>query len=142
MAINGAKKRILLQPYDFTSPEIIRALSATKDRGVDVEAILDKINRSGRYSGATHLMNHHIPVWIDGSVAIAHNKVMMIDGNSIITGSFNFTRSAQLKNAENILLIRHAFARLYSRSWAWGKVSVRGTTKQSGVGKRNILSAA
>ena len=42
---------------------------------------------------------------IDNKVAIAHNKVMVIDNKNIITGSFNFTKSAQDRNAENVLII-------------------------------------
>lgn len=120
-AIDGAKKQILVQAYGFTSPAIIRALGAAKARGVDVEVILDKINKSSRYGGVTYLKNHNIPVWIDDSVAIAHNKVMVIDDDSVISGSFNFTQAAQVKNAENILLITHApaLARIYAKDWTW-----------------------
>jgi len=120
-AINGANKQVLVQAYGFTSEPIIKALGDAKARGVDVEAILDKTNESKRYSGATYLRNHDIAVWIDSSVAIAHNKVMVIDGDSVITGSFNFTKAAQEKNAENVLLIRHApaLAKEYSKNWMW-----------------------
>lgn len=120
-AINSARKQVLVQAYGFTSAPIIKALADARARGIDVEAILDKSNRSGRYSGATYLVNHHIPVWIDDSVAIAHSKVMIIDGSAVITGSFNFTQAAQSKNAENVLLITNApaLAREYSKNWHW-----------------------
>ena len=53
-------------------------------------------SKSGsRYSAATYLGNAGIPVWVDTKVAIAHNKVMVIDGATVITGSFNFTAAAQ-----------------------------------------------
>lgn len=122
-AINGAKKQVLIQAYGFTSAPIINALGDAKARGVDVEAILDKTNESKRYSGATYLSYHNIPVWIDNTVAIAHNKVMVIDGDSVITGSFNFTQAAQQKNAENILFLEHvpALAKLYIKDWMWRK---------------------
>jgi len=45
---------------------------------------------------------------IDANHAIAHNKVMIIDGETVLTGSFNFTKAAQEKNAENLLIIRDA----------------------------------
>ncbi len=122
-AINGAKKQVLVQAYGFTSLPIIKALGDAKARGLDVEAILDKSNKSSRYSGATYLSNLDIPVWIDDSVAIAHNKVMVIDGDSVITGSFNFTQAAQDRNAENVLLIAHApaLAKDYAKDWMWRK---------------------
>ena len=46
---------------------------------------------------------------IDAAHAIAHNKVMTIDGETVVTGSFNFTRAAEEKNAENLLEIRDKF---------------------------------
>lgn len=122
-AINVAKKQVLVQAYGFTSAPIIKALGDAKARGVDVEAILDKSNESKRYTGASYLSNHNIPVWIDDSVAIAHNKVMVIDGDSVITGSFNFTQAAQKSNAENVLFIAHApaLAKDYLNNWLWRK---------------------
>ena len=45
---------------------------------------------------------------IDDRVAIAHNKVLVIDGKHVITGSFNFTRAAQSRNAENVLVVTDA----------------------------------
>jgi hypothetical protein len=36
-----------------------------------------------------------IPVYIDAEHAIAHNKIMVIDGQTVITGSFNFTNAAE-----------------------------------------------
>jgi phosphatidylserine/phosphatidylglycerophosphate/cardiolipin synthase-like enzyme len=50
--------------------------------------------------------NAGIAVWVDTRVAIAHNKVMVVDGVTVITGSFNFTAAAQNRNAENLLVIR------------------------------------
>lgn len=122
-AINGAKKQVLVQAYGFTSAPIIKALGEAKARGVDVRAILDRTNASKRYSGATYLSNHAIPVWIDDSVAIAHSKVMIIDGDDVITGSFNFTKAAQERNAENVLHLTHvpALATLYAKNWMWRK---------------------
>lgn len=59
-----------------------------------------------------------LPVAIDHKVAIAHNKVMVIDGATVITGSFNFTKAAQDKNAEDLLVIRDAdLARQYLANW-------------------------
>ena len=122
-AIDLARQQILVQAYGFTSAPIIQALGQAKARGVDVAAILDKSNETGRYSGATYLINHQIPVWIDGSVRIAHNKVMIIDGRTVVTGSFNFTKAAQKDNAENVLILWNApaLAAAYVRDWQWRK---------------------
>ncbi len=117
-AIGQAKESIYVQAYSFTSVPIAKALVDAARRGVKVIAILDKSQRSERYTGATFLRNEGIPVWIDADHAIAHNKVMVLDGNVVVTGSFNFTRAAEEKNAENLLIIRdQRLAKLYTNNW-------------------------
>ena len=118
-AIDGARKTILVQAYSFTSAPIAGALKGARDRGVEVRVILDKGQRTERYSGLTYLRHAGIPVWIDTVRGLAHNKVMVIDAGTVITGSFNFTKSAEESNAENLLVIRDpALAALYARYWA------------------------
>jgi phosphatidylserine/phosphatidylglycerophosphate/cardiolipin synthase-like enzyme len=103
--INQAKTEVLLQAYSFTSQPIARALIQAKKRGVKIIAVLDKSNRTQKYSAATFLKNMGIPVFIDDNHAIAHNKIMIIDNRVVITGSFNFTLAAENKNAENLLIL-------------------------------------
>ena len=117
-AIGQAQKSILVQAYSFTSAPIAQALVEAHKRGVEVHVVLDKSQKTERYSGATFLANAGIDVRIDAKHAIAHNKVMVLDGESIITGSFNFTKAAQEKNAENLLVILdHNLAALYAKNW-------------------------
>jgi len=83
----------------------------------------------GEKSGTTHhgfsgknfekeLINLGIPVKIDAQHAIAHNKVMIIDGETVITGSFNFTKRAEENNAENLLVIHdRKLAERYTKNW-------------------------
>lgn len=117
--IAGARKSILVQAYSFTSTPIAGALVEAKSRGVDVRVILDKSQRSERYTSATYLANHGVPVWIDAAHAIAHNKVMVIDGETVLTGSFNFTKAAEEKNAENVIVLHGnlGLARIYAANW-------------------------
>jgi phosphatidylserine/phosphatidylglycerophosphate/cardiolipin synthase-like enzyme len=98
---------------------IAAALMEAKRRGVDVRAVLDRSQRTERYSGASFLANAGIPVVIDEKPAIAHNKVLVIDAVTTITGSFNFTRAAQKHNAENVFVIRgdREIARRYADNW-------------------------
>ena len=118
-ALKGAKKSVFVQAYSFTSAPIARALVDAKKRGVDVQVILDKSQRAEKYSSATFLANEGIPTYIDSIHKIAHNKVMVIDGVTVITGSFNFTKSAEEGNAENLLVIAHApeLAARYTANW-------------------------
>jgi phosphatidylserine/phosphatidylglycerophosphate/cardiolipin synthase-like enzyme len=89
--LNKVKSTVLVQAYTFTSAPIAKALLNAHKRGVKIEVILDKSQRTQKYSSATFLYNQGIPIKIDAQHAIAHNKVMIIDGETVITGSFNFT---------------------------------------------------
>ena len=116
--INAARSEILVQAYSFTSAEIGKALINAHKRGVKVEAILDRSQRTAKYSWATFLANMRIPTYIDSEHAIAHNKVIIIDAFTTITGSFNFTKAAQERNAENLLVIRSKeIAKAYRENW-------------------------
>jgi phosphatidylserine/phosphatidylglycerophosphate/cardiolipin synthase-like enzyme len=70
-----------------------------------VQVILDKSQRTEQYSSADFLPNQGVPTTVDANHAISHNKVMVIDGETVITGSFNFTKAAQERNAENVLIV-------------------------------------
>jgi phosphatidylserine/phosphatidylglycerophosphate/cardiolipin synthase-like enzyme len=118
--IDEAKKSIYVQAYGFTSQPIIEAVGNAKGRGLEVKVILDKVNETEKQgNGAKYLRGKNIDVLIDSKVAIAHNKVMVIDGKNIITGSFNFTKSAQDRNAENVLIILDdsTVAKKYITNW-------------------------
>lgn len=104
--ISKAKHTIQVQAYSFTSTPIAKALLDAHKRGVKVEAVLDKSQKSAKYTSATFLKNAGIPVYIDDKHAIAHNKIIIIDQSTLITGSFNFTKAAEEKNAENLLIIK------------------------------------
>ena len=114
----AAKSRVLVQAYSFTSLPIARALAEAHRRGVRVEVLLDKSQHSHPYAAAAILMRAGVPVKIDAVHAIAHNKVMVIDGATVLTGSFNFTESAEDRNAENLLVVRDAaVAARYAKNW-------------------------
>jgi hypothetical protein len=106
--VNAAKQQILVQAYSFTSAPIAKALVDAHKRGVTILTVLDKSNETEKYSAATFLVNAGIQTLIDDQHAIAHNKVMVIDSATILTGSFNFTKAAEEKNAENLLVIKDA----------------------------------
>ena len=116
--INAAKTSILVQAYSFTSAPIAKALVDAHKRGVDMRVILDKSQRGEKYSSADFVLHAGIPTFIDTKHAIAHNKIMVIDGQTIITGSFNFTKNAEDNNAENLLVIHSPeLATTYTANW-------------------------
>lgn len=116
--INQAQTEILVQAYSFTSVPIAKSLRAAHKRGVHVEIILDQSQRKEKYSSADFTAHAGIPTYIDSAHTIAHNKVMIIDKVVVITGSFNFTRAAEEKNAENLLVFKSAeLAKVYVDNW-------------------------
>jgi phosphatidylserine/phosphatidylglycerophosphate/cardiolipin synthase-like enzyme len=117
--IDKAKSEILVQAYSFTSAPIAKALLNAHKRNMKVVVILDKSQRKEKYTSATFLANSGIPTYIDDKHAIAHNKIMIIDRETVITGSFNFTKAAEEKNAENLLIIKNkGLAKLYLDNWS------------------------
>jgi phosphatidylserine/phosphatidylglycerophosphate/cardiolipin synthase-like enzyme len=105
-ALNEAKQSVYVQAYSFTSAPIAKALVEAHKRGVKVQVILDQSQRTEKYSEADFTAHAGIPTFIDAQHAIAHNKVMVIDDETVVTGSFNFTKAAEEHNAENLLVIR------------------------------------
>jgi phosphatidylserine/phosphatidylglycerophosphate/cardiolipin synthase-like enzyme len=123
-AIDAAHHSILMQAYSFTDGRIFEALGRAVQRGVDLDVILDKSDLKHYRewpSVAERLAAMHIPVWIDDTVETAHNKVLILDGTDVITGSYNFSYAADERNAENLLYLRHApeLARAYVEDWQW-----------------------
>jgi len=117
-ALANTRTNVYVQAYSFTSQPIAKALIDAHKRGVKVFVLLDRSQRTEKYSSATFLTNYGVPTWIDARHAIAHNKVMILDGQTVITGSFNFTKAAEEKNAENLLIIQDAaIASKYLTNW-------------------------
>ena len=116
--IGNAEASIFMQAYIFESADIAKALVAAHKKGVKVEVILDRRQRKESYGIADFLANSGIPTRIDSAHAYAHNKVIVIDEETVITGSFNFTKSAEDKNAENLLVIKDKeLALKYAENW-------------------------
>ncbi len=104
--IEASKSEIRVQAYSFTSAPIANALISALKRGVRIEIVLDKSQRREKYTAADFVTHAGIPTFIDDRHAIAHNKVIIIDQRVLVTGSFNFTKAAEEKNAENLLVIK------------------------------------
>ncbi len=116
--IRNAQYNIHVQAYSFTSARIAGALAAATAKGIHVYVILDKSNVTAKYSVTDYFRHHEIIPLIDSRHAIAHNKIIIIDDRTVITGSFNFTKAAEEKNAENIVVIRdREIALKYLANW-------------------------
>jgi hypothetical protein len=89
--------------YEFTSRDVAEALEAAAHRGVKVRIVADWKASHDRFSQIAVLQAAGISVRLDRVYAIMHNKFMVIDGDSLETGSFNYTTAADKHNAENAL---------------------------------------
>jgi len=116
--ISNAKKSVLVQAYGFSSQPIAAALIEAKKKGVEVSIIVDRSNKTAKYSKADEAKHGGCNVWVDQVHAIAHNKVIIIDQSITITGSFNFSDNAENNNAENLLIIHDTVtAEKYLANW-------------------------
>lgn len=104
--VNRARKEIRVMAYSFTADALASALIAAKARGVDVRVIQDGPSTMARGAQAPRLKAAGIEVAPDCEHRIHHNKVLILDRYTVITGSYNFSVSAETSNAENILLVR------------------------------------
>lgn len=117
--IQAAKKSIHVAAYSFTSKPIAEALVSAYEQGIDVKLVLDKSQRKGRSSLYKFMQENNVPTRINSKYAIMHNKFMIIDGKILEIGSFNYTKAAEEKNAENVLVIHRnpKIIKSYSKQW-------------------------
>ncbi|KXK51611.1 MAG: phospholipase [Chlorobi bacterium] len=99
-----AKKSIHFMAFNFTDGTIAEAMIEKEKAGVQVEGVIER--RGAERSVMEQLQDAGITVLKDGNKYVMHHKVIIIDGEWTITGSYNFTGSAATQNDENILIIR------------------------------------
>lgn len=119
--INSAKQSIQITIFTFTDKALIDDLIAAKNRGVLVQVVADYTQGTQAYSttGFEKLIQNGIEVRINKSYELLHDKYMIIDDNTVETGSYNYTASAQTKNAENYQIYHNnvELAKLYQQDW-------------------------
>ncbi|MDR6495998.1 phosphatidylserine/phosphatidylglycerophosphate/cardiolipin synthase-like enzyme [Paraburkholderia terricola] len=124
-AICTARHSVHLSAYSFTSPAIVQALIEAHRRGVDVAVVADRKSnlvedRSGKGRIALDLLSGSgVGVRTIDVYPIHHDKFMVIDGESVETGSFNYTTSAARYNSENAVVMWHVpvVAQAYQQHW-------------------------
>lgn len=103
--ISKATKTIDIAMYYLTAREISQELIKAKDRNVRIRIVLDKSQEGGTYAKSRFLIKKGINARIHTGSGLMHNKFAVIDGKILITGSFNWTATAEAKNEENLLII-------------------------------------
>lgn len=126
--IQTARQSIRFMAYTFTYQDLAQAMINRAETGVLVSGVVDA--RSAYNGALKKLACAGLPIKIDGNRYALHHKVIIIDESTVITGSFNFTLSADTINDENILIIHHpGVARLYLEEYA--RVEALGTPPDS-----------
>jgi phosphatidylserine/phosphatidylglycerophosphate/cardiolipin synthase-like enzyme len=124
--IDSARSEIRMLTYSFTSAPVTQALLRAKKRGVDVKVVADERNngaqdRSGTARAAlSALANASVDVRTISVYPIHHDKVVIVDGETVELGSFNYSDAAAHRNSENVLVNwkNPALARVYLKHFA------------------------
>ena len=103
--INRAQASINIAMYIFTDREIALPLIKAHERGVKVRLYLDKDQVDYKYSQSRFLVQKGIKTRISSNKYIMHNKFTIIDNRLLLTGSYNWTFSANNRNDENLMVI-------------------------------------
>ena len=103
--IDDTKKSLDIMMYSFTSEELAKAVVRAHKRKVMIRILLDETQAGGRHSKDEFLSEHGVNVRIEDREGLMHNKVAIIDGKTVITGSYNWTESAEKKNQENAIIL-------------------------------------
>ncbi|MBE9523710.1 MAG: DUF1669 domain-containing protein [Chloroflexi bacterium] len=107
--IQNAQESVFFMAFSFTSDEIAAALLERAEAGVNVKGIFDEsqyfFNIGTEFD---NLRDNGLGVHLDGNPHNMHHKVIIIDEKIVITGSYNFSRSAEERNDENVLIIHNA----------------------------------
>jgi phosphatidylserine/phosphatidylglycerophosphate/cardiolipin synthase-like enzyme len=106
--VNSAKESIHFLAYSFTSDELSDALVERAKSGVTVIGVFDNDQyHSNSGTEFDNLRNAGMQVSLDGNPRLMHHKVIIIDQQIVITGSYNFSNNAEHNNDENTLIIHN-----------------------------------
>jgi phosphatidylserine/phosphatidylglycerophosphate/cardiolipin synthase-like enzyme len=103
--IQRANSTIHIMIYSFTLDNVRDALIQAKNRGVDVKIVMDREQAGGQGSEYGTLKNAGIDVRLDSNPHLMHDKVAVIDGHIILTGSFNWSAAGNNDNNENLVVL-------------------------------------
>ncbi|MCK4325743.1 phospholipase D family protein [bacterium] len=124
--VNEAKSEILVAMYALTEGDISWALVKARERGIDIKVVLDQAQRTQKYAKGRFLSKKGVPVRYENRSGLLHHKFAVIDNKIVITGSFNWTASAESRNNENLLIITseelaQEYKREFRKLWEAGK---------------------
>jgi len=120
--IRDARRSIDVCVYTITDDRIAEALLAAHGRGVQLRVLSDISKSSDLGSDIGRLSTAGVPVAVDTADKFMHHKYAVFDGKIVVTGSYNWTRSAYEFNEENIVVsdnprLVERFAAEFERLW-------------------------
>ena len=118
--ILDAQQSVYFMAYSFTLDDIASAMLARARTGVSVAGVFEESQyRNNEGTEFDRLLENGLDVRLDGNSRSMHHKVIIIDQRIVITGSYNFSNSAETRNDENTLVIHSAeIAELYMEEFA------------------------
>lgn len=107
--VNAAKESIYVLAYSFASNNLGQALINRYDEGLDVIVVFEEEKAFTDSGGeAEFLKRAGVPIYLDGNDDnLMHEKVFIFDESIVSAGSYNFTRSAETRNDEQVLIIQN-----------------------------------
>lgn len=116
--VAGAKREVVVAMFALGREELCEALIAAHARGVAVRVKLDREVAAHPRAAWPRLKAAGVPVLFHTTAGKMHHKYCVIDGRTVLTGSYNWLDSAETKNHENLLVIRDAdLARQFLEDW-------------------------
>ena len=103
--IAEARRQIAFMAFVFTSEPIAEIMGERLAAGAQVRGVVEKRSAGSRYSRHKYLNERGANIYIDGNPNTMHHKVIVVDGELVMTGSYNFSASAEEKNDENLIVI-------------------------------------
>lgn len=103
--IQGARQGVDFMAFSFTCQDIADAVAERAGAGVRVRGLFEARNVHSRHSRDDFLRERGVEIFLDKNPYNMHNKVMIVDGRTVITGSYNFSRNAETQNDENVLIL-------------------------------------
>ncbi|MET1116400.1 MAG: phospholipase D family protein [Comamonas sp.] len=105
--IGSARRSIQMLAYSFQAPDIMQALVDARQRGVEVRVVVDSERNRGKTSrkAMDFVTRHGVELRTNANFHIHHDKSIIVDGNAVETGSFNFAEPSETLNSENVLVI-------------------------------------
>lgn len=103
--LSKASKTIDFMAFSFTDDNMGKALLERAKAGVTVRGVFENTGSETQFSEYGALKKAKLDVWQDGNPYLMHHKVFIVDGQTVIFGSFNFSANANEENDENLLIV-------------------------------------